>query len=122
MKFIVRIPELDSSLYGHPAAPAGRQELLGIIRKLELSGKMLYGGLLADDRGGFFLMEADSFAQMECFLGSVFNPARYTVESHPILPFNRLEPLMAELGKLPGSPAAPARKSRGKKTLQPASV
>ncbi len=122
MKFIVRIPELDTSLYGHPAAPAGRQELLGIIRQLELSGKMLYGGLLADDRGGFFLMEADSFAQMESFLDSVFDPARYRVESHPILPFDRLESLMAELGKLPGSPARPVRKAGRKKALQPASV
>jgi hypothetical protein len=96
MKFIVRIPELDSALYDGEGNET-RQELFHIIRKLERSGRLAYGGLLADDRGGFLLMEGESCSEHEALLNSIFDPSRYTVESHLILPFENLTTLLDQI-------------------------
>lgn len=109
MKFIVRIPELDSALYDG-AGKDIRQELFEIIRKLERSGQLAYGGLLADDRGGFLLMDAESCSEHETLLNSIFDGSRYTVESHLILPFENLTALLDRIPaeKTPKeSPTAP---------------
>ncbi|HUO58429.1 MAG TPA: hypothetical protein VMV05_09680, partial [bacterium] len=78
MRFIVRIPELDSALY-EASGQASHRELFQIIRELEASGKLLEGGLLADDRGGYLLMEASSPSEHEALMDSIFDPAHYTV-------------------------------------------
>ena len=96
MRFIVRIPELDSALYGGSGQDSHR-ELFQIIRKLEKSGKLLEGGLLADDRGGYLLMEAATPSEHETLMESIFDSSRYTVESHPILPFRNLTKLVGKI-------------------------
>jgi len=100
MRFIVRIPELDSTLYGDDSRRSPG-ELLQVLRDLRDSGTLLEGGLLADDRGGFLLMEADSCSQLDSVLRSAFDPSRYTVESHPILPLENLVALLEEVGTRP---------------------
>jgi hypothetical protein len=96
MRFIVRIPELDCSIYESEGGETN-QELFRLIQKLEKSGNLVEGGLLADDKGGFLLMESDSFSEQEALLDSIFNPSRYKVESHPILPFKELTALMNKM-------------------------
>ena len=96
MKFIVRVPELDSALYDGEGNET-RQELFEIIRKLEGSGRLAYGGLLADDRGGFLLMDSESCSEHEALLNSIFDGSRYTVESHLILPFENLTSLLDQI-------------------------
>ncbi len=98
MQFIVRIPELDSALY-EGSGRESRQELFQLIQKLEKSGKMAFGGLLADERGGFLLMNADSCSEQEALLNSIFDSSCYTVESHLILPFENLTSLMEEMNQ-----------------------
>jgi hypothetical protein len=97
MRFIVRIPELDSTLYGDDSRRSPG-ELLQVLRDLRDSGTLLEGGLLADDRGGFLLMEADSCSALDTVLRNAFDPSRYTVESHPILPLENLVALLEEVG------------------------
>ncbi len=96
MQFIVRIPELDSALY-EGSGKENRQELFQLIKKLEKSGKLAFGGLLADERGGFLLMNADSCSEQESLLNSIFDSSCYTVESHLILPFENLTSLIEEI-------------------------
>ena len=96
MQFIVRIPELDSALY-EGSGKENRQELFQLIQKLEKSGKLAFGGLLADERGGFLLMNADSCSEQEALLNSIFDSSCYSVESHLILPFENLTSLMEEM-------------------------
>ncbi len=111
MRFIVRIPELDCSIYENDGGEAN-QELFCLIQKLEKSGKLVEGGLLADDRGGFLLMESGSFTEQEALLDSIFDPSRYQVESHPILPFKELATLMNKMEKR----EKPARKAPVRRT------
>jgi len=103
MRFIVRIPELDSTLYGDDSRRSPG-ELLQVLRELRDSGMLLEGGLLADDRGGFLLMEADSCSQLDSVLRSTFDPAKYTVESHPVMPLENLVALLEEVGTNPRRP------------------
>jgi hypothetical protein len=119
MRFIVRIPELDCSLY-EKGGDKNLPELFHLIQKLEKSGKLLEGGLLADDMGGFLLMEAGSFAEQEALLNSVFDPSRYQVESHPILPFKELAVLMNKMEKreMPAFKAPAGREPKSRKIGQ----
>ncbi len=114
MRFIVRIPELDCSIYEGDGGETN-QELFRLIQKLEKSGNLVEGGLLADDRGGFLLMEAGSFSEMESLLDSIFDPSRFKVESHPILPFKELADLMNKM-KRPVKPAGKSPVNRKTKT------
>ena len=106
MRFIVRIPELDSALYDD-SGKVSHLDLFRILGKLENSGKLIEGGLLADDRGGFLLMEADSCSEHEALLLSIFDPARYTVESHPTLPLRKLTSLVEKITPQDKNPAVP---------------
>jgi len=106
MRFIVRIPELDSALY-HDSGQFSHLELFQILQKLEESGKLVDGGLLADDHGGYLLMEADSCSEHESLLNSIFDPARYTVESHPTLPLRNLTSLLGKISPGEKIPAVP---------------
>lgn len=104
MQFIVRIPELDSALY-EGQGKEKRTELFQLIQKLEKSGKLAFGGILADDRGGFLLMNADSCSEQEALLNSIFDSSCYTVENHLILPFENLKSLVDEIN--PSQTACP---------------
>lgn len=119
MRFIVQIPELDCSLYGTEIGES-RKELFQLIQKLEASGKLVEGGLLADDRGGFLLMENESFAEHETLLASIFKSSRYTVESHPLLPFRNIDALLCRIQEKDSRPAPQKAKSR--KSLETAAV
>jgi hypothetical protein len=96
MRFIVRIPELDFALYENDIQKA-RHEIFNIILKLKRSGKLIDGGILADDHGGFLIVEASSWAELEDLVSSVFNPRVFQVEMHPILSFESLEQLFQTL-------------------------
>ncbi len=96
MRFIVRIPELDSALYESDGRES-HEELFHLVGKLFRSGKLVDGGLLADDRGGFLLMEADSCSEHEALLKATFDSSRYHVESHPILSLSNLKDLFKNL-------------------------
>lgn len=123
MRFIVRIPELDCSLYGNEGSD-NKNELFLLIRKLEASGKLVEGGLLADERGGFLLMENESFAENETLLASIFHSSRYTLESHPLLPFRNIDALLCRIQerdrRLVENPVP--QKPKNRKKLQPAAV
>lgn len=93
MRFIVRIPDLDSALYEN-TDPGARQELFRLIRKLIDTGKMVDGGLFADDLGGFLLMEAASHGELHQFLDALFDRSRFSYESHLVLPFKNLSSLI----------------------------
>lgn len=84
MRFFVRIPELDRALY-ESRKPGIREEFLFILYALKQSGRLVEGGLMADERGGFLLMEADSWLDQENFLDALFDSRQFHVESHPIL-------------------------------------
>ncbi len=120
MRFIVRIPELDCSIYEGEGGKTNL-ELFRLIQELEKSGKLVEGGLLADERGGFLLMESGSFSEQETLLDSIFDPSRYKVESHPILPFNELSTLMNKMEKLekPAVKTVIHRKHKSRKAPQP---
>ncbi len=106
MKFIVRIPELDSTLY-EDSGKVSHLDLFRILQKLENSGKLIDGGLLADDRGGYLLMEADSCSEHEALLNSIFDPALYSVESHPTLPLRKLTSLVDKISPQDKKTAVP---------------
>jgi hypothetical protein len=96
MRFIVRIPELDFALYEDDMQKA-RHEIFNVILKLKKSRKLIDGGILADDHGGFLIVEASSWAELENLTNSVFNPRIFHVESHPILSFDSLQQLFETL-------------------------
>lgn len=121
MRFIVSIPELDCSLYGNGDGE-NKKEIFQLIQKLEATGKLVEGGLLADDRGGFLLMENESFAEHETLLSSIFRSSRYTVESHPLLPFRNIDALLCRIQEREAGPAPTPRKGKNQKPLQPAAV
>ena len=104
MQFIVFVPEMDRSLYEDKNGKEG-SELLGMIQKLRKSGKLLEGGVLADDRGGFLLMEASSFAEQEATLNSIFDPSHYHVTSHPVLTLNSVGTLLTKMRKPAKAPS-----------------
>lgn len=64
----------------------------GFAKQLELiqkSGKLVEGGMFADSRGGFFLVDVDAAMDIYELLGSaIFDNCQ--VESHPILSFEEL--------------------------------
>ena len=93
MRFIVQIPELDAFLYQNRGEES-KHDLFQAIQKLEASGRLVEGGLLADDHGGFLLLEAESFKDLEETLSRLFNSTRYSFESHPILPFHQVATLL----------------------------
>jgi hypothetical protein len=93
MRFFVRIPELDSSLY-ESMKPGLREELLFILYVLKKSGRMVEGGLMADERGGFLLMEAESWLEQENFLNALFDSHHFHVESHPVLELDEVKELL----------------------------
>lgn len=99
MKFFVRIPELDSALY--ESKPGIREELLFVLYVLKKSGRLFEGGLMADERGGFLIMKADSWLDQENFLNTLFDSRHFHVESHPILELDEARVLLEKEKKEP---------------------
>jgi hypothetical protein len=99
MKFFVRIPELDSALY--EARPGIREELLFVLYVLKKSGRLVEGGLMADERGGFLILKADSWLDQENFLNALFDSHQFHVESHPILELDEARVLLEKEKKEP---------------------
>lgn len=103
MQFIVWVPNLDGSLYENEMGD-GVRELSVMVQKLKKTGKLLDGGMMADDRGGFLLMEASSKTKLESLLNSIFDPSRFPMVCHPILPFKGLKALLTQMRKGGNSP------------------
>jgi hypothetical protein len=93
MRFFVRIPELDSVLY-ESTKTGVQEELLFILYVLKKSGRLVEGGLMADERGGFLLMEADSWLEQENFLNALFDSHHFHVESHQVLELDEVTELL----------------------------
>ncbi len=93
MRFYVRIPELDSALY-ESAKPGLRDEMLFILYALKKSGRLVDGGLMADARGGFLIMQADNWLDQENFLNALFDSKHFHVESHPIVDLKEVTELL----------------------------
>jgi hypothetical protein len=92
MRFFVRIPELDSALY--ESKPGIREELLFILYVLKKSGRLVEGGLMADERGGFVIMQADSWLEQDNFLNALFDSRYFHVENHQILELDEAKGLL----------------------------
>lgn len=113
MKFFVRIPELDSALY--ESRPGIREELLFVLYVLKKSGRLVEGGLMADERGGFLIMKADSWLDQENFINTLFDSRHFHVESHPILELDEARELLEKEKKEP-------RKEKGARLRQKTKV
>jgi hypothetical protein len=96
MIFMVKVPQLDVPLYGGNSRMA-RVKILGLVEKITKSGRLLQGGLFADDHGGYLLLESPSWSKHEELLTFLFGPKASSVESHPILPFDKLTSLFERL-------------------------
>lgn len=112
MRFLVQLPDLDSFLYeSHQGSDLA--QVLEKFQRLQASGRLVEGGLLADERGGFLVMEGETQGQVESVLAELFDLERLTMEIHPILSFTHLDMLFREmrregLGPAPGQRPAPA--------------
>jgi hypothetical protein len=93
MRFIVHIPELDSALYD-VEKPGRREEMKFILYALKKSGRLVDGGVMADARGGFLIMEADNWLDQENFLNALFDSHQFHVESHPIISLEEVSVLL----------------------------
>jgi hypothetical protein len=87
MKFLVTFEVFDT-IIGDDVAPLRKAfaKQLDVIVK---SGKLVTGGMIADKRGGFFVVEADSGAELMGLLGEGMLDHCH-VESHAIYEFEEL--------------------------------
>ena len=99
MRFFIHIPDLDGFLYerqrGHDLAQA-----LERFQSLRATGLLLDGGLFADDRGGFLVMEGENQAGIEEVLSSLFDLDRVTFQVHPVVSLGQIGPLFLEIQRL----------------------
>jgi hypothetical protein len=65
-----------------------------ILYALKKSGRLVDGGLMADARGGFLIMEADNWLDQENFLNALFDSRQFHVESHPIVGLDEVSTLL----------------------------
>lgn len=113
MRFLVQLPDLDSFLYeSHRGSDLA--QVLEKFQKLQASGQLVEGGLLADERGGFLVMEGETQGQIESLLAGLFDLERLEMEIHPILSFAHLDLLFREMKKEGLGP------EKGKRPMAPA--
>lgn len=98
MRFLVQIPDLDGFLYGsHREADlaSGMEK----FQRLRSSGLLLDGGLFADDRGGFLVVEMESQDEAETYLAGLFGLDRGGFQVHPILSLGQMGELFTRMKK-----------------------
>ncbi len=76
-----------------------RQAVSSQVQKVESSGKMKSGGIFADGRAGFFLLDVETSEEVLELLGSGFLD-HCRVESHPLVPFEKLAAFFSREGDL----------------------
>ena len=98
MRFLIQIPDLDGFLYekhqGDDLAQA-----LERFQTLRATGLLLDGGLFADARGGFLVMEGESQGEVEAVLSSLFDLDRVALHIHPVLSLGQMGTLFHEIQK-----------------------
>lgn len=88
MKFLVKF-EVFHSIVGEEAVTELRAAFGKQLEYVRKSGKLVTGGMLADMRGGFFILEADSGVELQSLFGEgLLDHA--TIECHAIYEFDEL--------------------------------
>ncbi len=98
MRFLIQIPDLDGFLYAKQCGD-DLSQALERFQTLRATGDLLDGGLFADDRGGFLVMEAENQDHVEAVLSSLFDLDRVGLHIHPVLSLGQLGALFQEIQK-----------------------
>lgn len=93
MKFLVLLESFES-ITGEREVQEMRRHIGEKVQELEESGRVLEKGVFADRRGAFFLLEAESGAELARLLYPVHDFAE--IDARPIYSFQELQALFAE--------------------------
>jgi hypothetical protein len=96
MRFLIQIPDLDGFLYEKHCGD-GLAQALERFQSLRATGLLLDGGLFADARGGFLVMEGENQGQVETVLSSLFDLDRVALHIHPVLSLGQMGALFREI-------------------------
>ncbi|HVZ79896.1 MAG TPA: DUF3303 family protein [bacterium] len=96
MRFLIHIPDLDGFLYERHCRD-DLSQALERFQALRATGLLLDGGLFADDRGGFLVMEGENQAQVEEVLSSFFDLDRVALQVHPVVSLGQIGSLFQEI-------------------------
>lgn len=88
MRFLVTVEAFDHIKTG-PEEMRLREVAGAQLQHIADSGKMVEGGIFADARGGFIVVDVDTAAELQELLGPAFL-VNCHVETHPILSFEEL--------------------------------
>ena len=99
MKFLVTFEVFDT-IVGDGVGPlrAAIAKQLDYVLK---SGKLITGGMLADQRGGFFILEADTGFELQSLFGEGMLDHCH-VETHAIYEFDELMEFFKQSAAEPG--------------------
>lgn len=98
MRFLVKA-EVFHSLSGPEDVKRIRKKFSERVKKIMDSGKLTFGGVSADARGLFMILEVDSEIELITLLGGTILD-HTAVETHPIISFEQFLSLLEEY---PGS-------------------
>jgi hypothetical protein len=98
MRFLIQIPDLDGFLYEKQRGD-DLDQALDRFQTLRATGLLLDGGLFADDRGGFLVMEGENQNHIEAVLSSLFDLDRVDLQIHPVLSLGQMGILFHEIQK-----------------------
>jgi hypothetical protein len=88
MRFFVKF-EAFETVIGEDEVKRVREALGRQVQKVQNSGKLIEGGMFADKRGGFVIVDLDKSSDMlELLGGEVLDNC--SVESHPMMHFEEI--------------------------------
>ncbi len=94
MRFLITMKAFESITREEDVAVT-RYSFAKQVTKLRDAGKLADGGIFADGRAGFLLVDVDSPNEMMHMLGGRILD-HFRVESHPVVPFDELFELFKE--------------------------
>ncbi len=96
MRFFVKATAFDTIVRDDDIART-RHAFSAKIRQMKESGKLVEGGVFADDRGGVFIFDVDSHQELLSLLGPQLLD-HFNVECHPLVSFEDLMELFKRQG------------------------